>query len=92
MMAKKVKKARVTLRSLKRELVAARAVIDSLNSRISTANRERVEFFHAVGVVEQTAIEFRGKAQRVADITRTLLGRLEQPPPPMTGMMVVAKV
>jgi chorismate mutase len=91
MVKKRPKKKRVTLRSLKRDLKEARARIDDLTARLTLANKERVDFFHKIGQVEETAIEMRGKSQRIADITRTLLGRQDQPAPPMTAMMMVTR-
>lgn len=91
MVKKRPKKKRVTLRSLKRDLKVALDANADLATRLALANKERVELFHKVGQVEQTAIEMRGGAQRIADIMRTVLGRQDQPAPPMTAMMVVTR-
>jgi hypothetical protein len=85
------KKPRITKASLKRELKAALSAISDLTFRLTIANKERVEFFHKIGTIEATAIEMRGEAQRIADIGRTVLGRQDQPPPPMTNMMMVTQ-
>lgn len=91
MVKKRPKKKRVTLRSLKRDLKLALDANADLSVRLTLANKERIEFFHKIGQVEETAIEMRGKSQRIADITRTLLGRQDQPAPPMTAMMMVTR-
>ena len=82
------KKRRVTKASLKRELKDALDTVKNLGDRLAIANKERIEFFHKIGIIEATAVDMRGESQRIADLTRTLLGRQDQPPPPMTNIMV----
>ena len=89
-MRRKVKKPRVTKASLKRDLKSALSSIEDLSGRLALANKERTELFHKIGVIEANAIQMRGEAQRIADLSRTVLGRQDQPTPPMTNMMIVS--
>jgi hypothetical protein len=91
-MRKRARKPRVTKRSLSRDLKAALLYNADLTARLDLANKERIELFHKIGVIEANAVQMRGEAQRIADLSRTVLGRQDKPAPPMTNIMLATRV